>query len=110
VEPSGFHRPNSRKFGPVFRECFPNNSAENLFALDSVLFRISPGPLRPLGWPAKRCDVEHQTKVWSSNLDLLGGESAINLISLDWYLTVVAPTSTRAPCAMKERALASAPR
>jgi len=51
-------------------------AGENLFARDSALLWISPVPFVRQDDARNLVTSEHQTMLWSSNLPLLGGQSA----------------------------------
>ena len=77
--PLGF---DGRNFARVWRPIRPEKSiraGENLFARDSALLWISPVPFVRQDDARNLVTSAHQTMVWSSNLPLLGGQSAIQL-------------------------------
>ena len=68
------------EFGPSSAHYSAANKSigagENLFARGSALLRISPVPFVRQADARNLGDVEHEMKVWSSNLPSLGGQSA----------------------------------
>ena len=64
------------EFGALLRANKSIRAGENLFARGSALLRISPVPFVRQADARNLGDVEHEMKVWSSNLPCLGGQSA----------------------------------
>jgi len=56
------------EFAPLLRAHKSIRAGENSFARDSALLRISPVPFVRRLMLGILGDVEHETKVWSSNL------------------------------------------
>ena len=64
------------EFGALLRANKSIRAGENLFARGSALLRISPVPFVRQADARNLGDVEHEIKVWSSDLPSLGGQSA----------------------------------
>jgi hypothetical protein len=64
------------EFGTLFNPNKSNRAGENLFGRGWARLRTSPVPLVRQADPPNPVDIEHETKAWSSNLSLLGGQAA----------------------------------
>jgi len=69
----------SPEFAALFGSKKSIRAGENVFARDSALLWISPVPFVRQDDARNLVKLAHQTMVWSSNLPLLGGQSAIQL-------------------------------